>query len=605
MTVVRVVLGLIIAVATATTISAQAPAPTSFVIRGARVFDGVRDRGRTDVVVIDGRITAIGTTVRTPAAAIEVDGRGKTLLPGLIDAHVHAYGDAMRTALIFGTTTLLDQFTDVKMAADVRARQERGEMREVADLFSAGTLVTSPKGHGTEYGMVIPTISSPAEAQAFVDARLAEGSQWIKIVYDDGHAYGMSMETISKATLRALIDAAHKRGKLAVVHVGDLGGARDAIESGADGLAHLFVDLPPDTGFAAFAAAHKVFVIPTLSVLESVSGTASGRSLVTDTRLSPWMAQAAATNLKTGFPRRANSMARYANAVETVRVLRAAGVAILAGTDAPNPGTWHGISMHREMQLLVDAGLTPAAAIAAATSVPAARFRFRDRGRIAVGLRADLLLVNGDPLTDINATRDIVGVWKRGVAVDRAPERAAVVAEARAATAPPDAALITGDVSDFEAGTPTAKVGSGWVVSTDAFAGGKSVGAMAVVDGGANGSTKALSITGTLDAGLSYGWSGAMLMTGKAPMQPANLSSKRELRFWAKGDGQRYTVMLFSQSRGQQPLTQQFTAGAEWTEFVMPFTAFGVDGHDIQGLAWTLTQTPGKFTLQVDEIRLR
>ncbi len=605
MTAVRIVLGLLIAVVSAPSIGAQTPVPASFVIRGARVFDGVRDRGRTDVVVIGGRITAIGTAVRSPYAATEVDGRGKTLLPGLIDAHVHAFGDAMRTALIFGTTTLLDQFTDVKMAADVRSRQARGEMDDIADLYSAGTLVTSPKGHGTEYGMVIPTISSPSEAQAFVDARLAEGSQWIKIVYDDGHTYGMSVETISKATLRALIDATHKRGKLAVVHVGDLGGARDAIESGADGLAHLFLDLPPDAGFAAFAAAHKVFVIPTLSVLESVSGTASGISLAADTRLSPWVAQAVATNLKTGFPRRANSLARYSNAVETVRALRAAGVPILAGTDAPNPGTWHGISMHREMQLLVDAGLAPAAAIAAATSVPAARFRFTDRGRIAVGLRADLLLVNGDPLTDINATRDIAGVWKRGVAVDRAPERAAVVAEARSATAPPDAALVAGDISDFEAGTPTAKLGSGWVVSTDAFAGGKSVGAMAVVDGGANGSTKALSITGTLDAGLAYGWSGAMLLTGKAPMQPANLSSKRELRFWAKGDGQQYTVMLFSQSRGQQPLTQQFTAGAEWKEFVMPFTSFGVDGHDIQGMAWTLTQTPGKFALQVDDIRLR
>lgn len=605
MTVVRTMLCLVVASAWGPQINAQAPAAASFVIRGARVFDGVRDRGRTDVLVTDGRIAAIGAAVRAPAAATEVDGRGKTLLPGLIDAHVHAYGDAMRTALIFGTTTLLDQFTDVKMAADVRARQDRGELRDAADLYSAGTLVTSPKGHGTEYGMVIPTISAPAEAQAFVDARLAEGSQWIKIVYDDGHTYGMSVETISKATLRAVIDAAHRRGKLAVVHVGDLSGARDAIESGADGLAHLFLDLPPDAGFAALAAARKVFVIPTLSVLESVSGTGSGTTLVTDARLSPWLSQAVVTNLKTGFPRRANSMARYSNAVATVRALRAAGVAILAGTDAPNLGTWHGVSMHREMQLLVDVGLTPAAALAAATSVPAAKFRFTDRGRIAVGLRADLLLVHGDALTDINATRDIAGVWKLGVPVDRAPEREAVVAEARAATAPPNAALIAGDVSDFETGAPTAKIGFGWILSTDAMAGGKSVGAMTVVEGGANGSTKALSITGTLDGGLPYGWSGAMLLTGKAPMQPANLSSKREVRFWAKGDGQTYTLMLFSQSRGQQPLTQQFTVSAEWKEFVIPFASFDVDGHDIQGLAWTLTRTPGKFAIQVDDVRLR
>lgn len=586
-------------------VSAQATTPASFVIRGARLFDGVRDRGVTDVLVSGERIVAVRAGLRAPTGATVIDGRGKTLLPGLIDAHIHAYGDATRTALVFGSTTVLDQFTEVKTASEVRSRQQRGELRDVADLYTAGTLVTSPKGHGTEYGMVIPTISGPAEAQAFVDARLAEGSHWIKIVYDDGHAYGMKIATIDKATLRAVIVAAHRRGKLAVVHIGDLAGARDAIDAGADGLAHLFVDAAPDAGFAAFAAAHNVFVIPTLSVLESVSGSPSGAGLVTDTRLAPWIAQAAATNLKVGITRRPGSVASYANAVQTIRVLHAAGVPILAGTDAPNPGTWHGVSMHRELQLLVEAGLSTAAALASATSRPAQRFRFSDRGRIAVGMRADLLLVNGNPLADITATRDIAGVWKLGVPVDRAPERDAVLAEARAASAPPDAALIAGDVSDFESGRSVASIGSGWVVSTDAFAGGKSTGEMTVTDGGANGSGKALSISGTLDGGLPYGWSGAMLMTGKAPMQPANLSSKKELRFWAKGDGQVYTVMLFSQSRGQQPLTQQFTAGAEWTEIVIPFASFGVDGHDVQGLAWTLTRTPGKFALQVDEIRLR
>jgi imidazolonepropionase-like amidohydrolase len=605
-------LGLVLVTATAATetLSAQArPAESaSFVIRGAKVFDGVRDLGIADVLVTGDRITAIGRTLRVPARATEIDARGKTLLPGFIDAHVHAYGDAMRTALVYGSTTLLDQFTDITMASGIRTRQANGEMNDVADLYSAGTLVTSPKGHGTEYGMVIPTISSPAEAQAFVDARLAEGSQWIKIVYDNGSTYGMTVATISRETMQAVIAATHRRGKLAVVHIGDLAGAREAIEAGADGLAHLFVDADPDTAFGALLKQHRAFVIPTLSVLESVSSTASGATLVTDAALSPWVTQAAATNLKTGFPRRAGSRAQYSHAVATIRALKAAGVPILAGTDAPNPGTWHGISMHREVQLLVEAGLTPIEALASATSIPAAKFRFTDRGRIARGLRADLLLVDGDPLTDIRATRAIAGVWKRGVAVDRAPDRESVVAESRAAAAAasaPSASLIAGDVSDFESGKPDAKIGFGWVVSTDAFAGGKSVAAMNVVDGGANGSAKALSITGTLDAGLSYGWSGAMLLTGKVPMQPADFSSKKELRFFAKGDGQTYTVMLFSQSRGQQPLTKTFVSTTGWTEVVMPFSDFGVDAHDVQGLAWTLTGRPGTFALQVDDVRLR
>jgi imidazolonepropionase-like amidohydrolase len=99
--------------------------------------------------------------------------------------------------------------------------------------------------------------------------------------------------------------------------------------------------------------------------------------------------------------------------------LAAAHVRILAGTDAGNPGTAPGISMHGELEYLVTAGLTPEQALAAATSVFADTFHLTGRGRIALGLRADLVLVNGDPTADITATRDIVEVWKQGIPVNR------------------------------------------------------------------------------------------------------------------------------------------------------------------------------------------
>ena len=92
---------------------------------------------------------------------------------------------------------------------------------------------------------------------------------------------------------------------------------------------------------------------------------------------------------------------------------------ILAGTDAPNPGTAHGASIHRELELLVRAGLAPIEALRAATSAPAKAFSLLDRGRVAAGLRADLLLVHGDPTRDIRATRDIAAIWKTGHIVDR------------------------------------------------------------------------------------------------------------------------------------------------------------------------------------------
>jgi imidazolonepropionase-like amidohydrolase len=104
---------------------------------------------------------------------------------------------------------------------------------------------------------------------------------------------------------------------------------------------------------------------------------------------------------------------------QAVAQLQAAGVPILAGTDAPNPGTTYGASLHGELELYVEAGLTPLQALVAATSAPAAAFHMPDRGRIAPGLRADLLLVNGNPDEEIKATRNIVAIYKQGHEVDR------------------------------------------------------------------------------------------------------------------------------------------------------------------------------------------
>jgi imidazolonepropionase-like amidohydrolase len=93
---------------------------------------------------------------------------------------------------------------------------------------------------------------------------------------------------------------------------------------------------------------------------------------------------------------------------------------VLAGTDAPAPGLAYGASLHKELEHLVDAGLTPTAALAAATSAIARAFRLNDRGRIRTGMRADLLLVDGDPSKQIRDTRNVVAIWKRGVRVQRA-----------------------------------------------------------------------------------------------------------------------------------------------------------------------------------------
>src|SRR6185436_983345 len=142
--------------------------------------------------------------------------------------------------------------------------------------------------------------------------------------------------------------------------------------------------------------------VPTLTVLASTNGIPGGKPLTEDLHLRGYLLPDEAASLTRSFPSHT-----------------AGGVPILAGTDAPNPGTSHGAALHRELEFLVEAGLSPAEALAAATSVPAKAFHLEDRGRIAPGLRADLVLVAGDPTRDITDTRAIVRIWKGGVPVER------------------------------------------------------------------------------------------------------------------------------------------------------------------------------------------
>lgn len=572
-------------------------------ITNVRVFDGTSlIPGKSVVVIRDGKIAAVGPKAAIPAGATVVDGGDGLLIPGFIDSHTHTWGDAPARALVFGVTTELDMFSDPQAAKALRAEQRApGGAPGRADLYSAGILATAPGGHGTEYGFAIPTLTRPAEAQAWVDARIAEGSDYIKIVDEDGSAYGRKIPTLDKATIAALVKAAHKRGKLAVVHVSSAAAAQRDIEAGADGLAHIFTDRAPDAGFARLLAQHEAFVIPTLTVVESTTGVASGKALAADLRLKSYLAQDEVTNLERSFPSRGDLQI----ALDTVRRLRDAGVPILAGSDAPNPGTAHGASIHRELELLVKAGLTPVEALAAATSVPARIFRLNDRGRIAPGLRADLVLVGGDPLKDITDTRNIARIWKGGQAFERPlaptpPAPAQGTSAAPAAQLPPD-----GLISDFDDGTAATRFGSGWRDSTDALRGGASVVHREVVDGGAEGTAKALEISGEVKQGFAFPWSGALFVPGAQIMAPADLSAARELVFWAKGDGRTYEVLLFASSLGMMPSQQTFVAGPEWKRYTFPLAGFpGLDPHGLTGVFFGAGPDLGTFRFRIDGVRL-
>lgn len=568
-----------------------------FAIRNVRVFDGENVIDTATVVVREGRIASVARDAAIPDGLPVMDGTGKTLLPGFIDAHVHAWGSAQRDMSRFGVTTGLDMHGMPERLAGLRAERTTLDDTAQADLWAAGFAITAPEGHGTQYGFPVPAIEADTDIDAFIAARIGEGADFIKLIVEDLSAYDAdrTIPTLSAEQITRVIAAAHAHGKLTVVHVSTLHDARHAIDADADGLVHVFIDAIADADFIAAMRERDAFVVPTLAVVAGMSGPDDLPALGNDPHLGPMLTAEQRGTLQARFP--GADPQRLARAIETVRRLHAAGITVLAGTDAPNPGTAHGISLHAELELLTRAGLSPREALAAATAKPAQRFGLADRGRIAPGLRADLVLVDGDPTTDITATRAIVAVWKNGHRI----ERAAAAAGAAAEPAPDDTFI-----SDFDTDAIAARFGS-WHGTTDQIAGGASVAQHRLIEGGADGSRGALEITGEVRAGFAYLWAGVIFFPATQPMQPMDLSSRTELVFHVRGDDRRYAVMLFSGPSAQAlPSIVPFQSSRQWREVRLPLSAFvGGDPSQMRGIAFTAGEPAGVFSFQIDGVELR
>lgn len=408
---------LLASVAVACAVQAQETPAESFAIRDVRLFDGERVSERRTVVVHDGRVSQVGDQSLDTMGLDVVEGNGRTLLPGLFDSHVHLPGvdpeAALSQSITLGVTTVIDMFSAGETLESIKHLQEL-DAPEHASILMAGTGATAPGGHPSQMSPAeFATIKNPAEAAGFVQNRVAEGSDFLKIIYSDLQEQALPM--IDRATLEALVDAAHERDLLAVAHIGTEQQAWDAIEAGVDGLAHLFNAPEAAYGFGDLAARHDIFIIPTISVLHLNCGESDGPAMMEDTRLRSFIAprwrQLAAATVPGS---------RSCRSIEpTMKQLLREGVPILTGTDAALPGTAYGASVHVEMASMVHYGASALEALRAATSAPAKAFGMSDRGRVKTGSRADLVLVEGDPTLEITDSRNIVAVWKQGIPVSR------------------------------------------------------------------------------------------------------------------------------------------------------------------------------------------
>jgi imidazolonepropionase-like amidohydrolase len=344
------------------------------VINNVRVFDGERVLDQR-TVVINGDHIGID-----PAGAHIIDGAGGTVLPGLIDAHVHiSTREHLELARRWGVTTMLD------MGSFGGFDALRG-LDGLPDVRTSTTAAVTPGQFADRMGFPV-RLSAPDQIPDWFADRISAGADYLKLIIEDG---------LDESFVRPIVAAAHQHDLLTIAHATSVAATRTAIDNGVDLSTHAPLDAIIDDATVQRMRADNRATIPTLIMMREVAKLRG---------------------------------ANYANARDSVTALHRAGVPILLGTDAHPPmgpfTVTHGEAVHEELVLLVEAGLTPIEALTAATARTADRFGLTDRGRIAEGQRADLILVDGDPTEDITATRAIRKVWCNGV-TRSAPEGGSV-----------------------------------------------------------------------------------------------------------------------------------------------------------------------------------
>ncbi|KIX00115.1 uncharacterized protein Z518_10252 [Rhinocladiella mackenziei CBS 650.93] len=353
------------------------------VIKNVHVFDGEQMQDGGTVAFDKGVLVG-----ESSDADVVIDGQDGYLLPGLIDCHVHVHSHEDLSSLAqHGVTTALDMGT---RTLDVFERLRGG--RGICDVRSSGMPATSP---GSRHSKIpgFPAhllVTRVDEAQHFVSDRVGEGADYLKVMVDNP---GPDQEI-----LNALVLATHEQGRMIIAHATSCESFSMALAAGVDILTHVPMENPLSSHLVTQMKSKGCISVPTL------------------------IKMLATANKNPGPPN------DYNNARMSVIDLKCAQVPILAGTDANKHGSGPGKvpcgeSIFQELELLVEAGLSPLEAVRSATALPSSIFGLEDRGSIEVGKRADLILVAANPLENISNIRQVQRVWCGGMQVAKDPPK--------------------------------------------------------------------------------------------------------------------------------------------------------------------------------------
>jgi imidazolonepropionase-like amidohydrolase/ABC-type multidrug transport system permease subunit len=436
----------------------------AFLIRNTRIFTGdgkVIENGA--VLVRDGKIAAVYDGAAPDPEQLKaetVEGAGKTLLPGLIDAHVHlsAPGGLSTDPRDYDVEKTMPHSAAALLYSGVTAARSVGDgldaslklRKAIADgatlgsqLFVCGPMFTAEGGHGTEFveqlpaaiketvkGQLVRTPKTPEEARRQVRELKTRGVDGIKAILEAGWGEGMLFDRLDLLLVRAVSEEAHAQHLPLATHTGDARDVADAVEIGSSSVEHgSWRDEIPDNLLERMAR-EGVYLDPTLAVAEAYALYFGGKPDVLNHSLVQQVVPARLLKgtrefVTSGKGADAAKAELFQHALETARanLLRAwkAGVPLVMGTDSGNPMVFHGPSLHHELQLWVETGIPVTVALQAATVNAAKLLGAQQRiGAIRPGMDADLLLVDGNPLQEIAATERISLVVFKGERIRRA-----------------------------------------------------------------------------------------------------------------------------------------------------------------------------------------
>ncbi|PYU33901.1 MAG: amidohydrolase [Acidobacteria bacterium] len=421
---------------------AQAPTQTKarqVVLKGARLIDGTgRPAIENSVLVIEGKqIVAAGKAgaVSIPKDAAVEDVSGKTIMPAIINLHGHLglsnngadsaaghyteenVAKQLNKYLSYGVATMASFGQDDDLIFSIRADQHAGKIGG-ARFFAAGRGFLEPgKANPADHRYRPQTAE---EARADVRELATHHPDYLKMWVDDGLGHGTKMKP---EIYRAIIDEAHKQHFRAFAHEYYLADAKSLLAAGLDGFAHSIRDQAVDNELIAAMKARGVFLIPTLVRDEVLFAYADNLKWVDDPFFQAGLEPGALAIIRSSQTvdkiRQDPDIAKYRAGLEmakkNLKALSAAGVKIAFGTDSGIPTRFPGYLEHRELQLMVEAGLTPMQAIVAATGTNAEILGgAKQFGTLQAGRAAEFIVLDANPLDDIRNTEKLSAVWQAG-----------------------------------------------------------------------------------------------------------------------------------------------------------------------------------------------